>query len=338
MLGRGRRAARCALFVALCAALVHRGAWAQTGADSGADELAAARSLFAEALRDEEAKRFLDALEKFQRVRAVRDTASIEYRIGSCYERLGRTVAAYVAYHDATLLGRGDERSADVVKAAIERLESLATHLARLTLVLPEPTPSSVEVRVDGLVVAPASLRDAVALEPGRHVVTAASTDSTPFRSEVTVPEGAQVSLTISLEARPSSEVAAAPPPQAVRPPTGGAAPAIAMAGGGVLLVASGVLFLLREEDISKLNRECPRGACPAGANRNDLDSTRRRALMEGPVAVALCVGGAVAAGLGAYFLWTAMDPSSHTSRTTARVAPLLAWGTAGIVVDVALQ
>src|ERR1700733_8556393 len=94
-----RRVAIAAMCAAVCMALqAERSAWSQ-GEESG--DLAAARALFAEALRDEEASRFPEALEKFRRVRAVRDTAAVEYRIGSCYEGLGRRAAAYDAFRRA---------------------------------------------------------------------------------------------------------------------------------------------------------------------------------------------------------------------------------------------
>ena len=121
-----------------CALLGARAAWAQP---SEADRLAGARALFSEALRDEEAGRLSDALQKFERVREVRDTAPVEYRIGSCNEGLGKPVAAYVAYRDAIALGQDDANSLDVVRGALDRLDALGHHVARLILVLPEGAP-----------------------------------------------------------------------------------------------------------------------------------------------------------------------------------------------------
>jgi hypothetical protein len=66
---------------------------AQAQSNNGVDGLDAARKLFADALRDEENGDFVSALEKFGRVRSVRDTASIEYRVGTCYEGLGKRTA-----------------------------------------------------------------------------------------------------------------------------------------------------------------------------------------------------------------------------------------------------
>ena len=95
---RGERRRVFAAFCFASSVLVDgSGARAQTAGSTAPDPLAPARALFAQALRDQEAQRFSEALEKFQRVRAVRDTASIEYRIGACFEGLGQRPPAFVA-------------------------------------------------------------------------------------------------------------------------------------------------------------------------------------------------------------------------------------------------
>jgi hypothetical protein len=67
----------------LAALLTTRAAPAQSS------DLDRARALFAEALSDQEAGRTAMALEKYRRVAEVRDTAQVEYRIGTCLEGLG---------------------------------------------------------------------------------------------------------------------------------------------------------------------------------------------------------------------------------------------------------
>ncbi|MGH7269194.1 MAG: carboxypeptidase-like regulatory domain-containing protein, partial [Polyangiaceae bacterium] len=166
---------------------------------SGEDSLAAARALFADALRDEDAHRFSDALGKFERVRDVRDTAPIEYRIASCYEGLGRPASAYGAYRDAIVLGRRDAQSADVVGAAAARLEILAPRLSRLTLVMAPTDAVNPDVRIDGAPTPRDKLGEPVTLDPGHHAITATAPGFAPFHSDVALPAGAQASLTITL-------------------------------------------------------------------------------------------------------------------------------------------
>jgi hypothetical protein len=328
----------------LCIALWAAGwatvARAQPVDRSSPDELAAARSLFAEALRDEEAKRFAEALVLFQRVRAVRDTAPVEYRIGTCHEGLGQAVPAYTAYRQAIALGQSDERNAEVVAAALERLAVVERRVARLTLALPERAPADAQVHVDDAAVSRAELGEPIVLEPGPHVVTATAPGGAPSRSEVVVPEGGRVFFTVPLEPTPGSPLLPVPASH-----TGGAvetvaAPAsagrtagwIACAGGGVLLVGSAAVLLVRASEIDKLNRDCPGGHCQAGLDPADLTSTRSRALVEGPVAAALAIAGALSVGAGAYLVLTTPDGSAHSVRA-ARVLPLVDRGAAGIAV-----
>jgi hypothetical protein len=311
---RGRVLA--ASLLALTALVIEgSGAWAQTASGPSADPLAPARALFADALRDEDAQRFSDALQKFVRVRAVRDTASIEYRIGACYEGLGQPLPAFAAYKQATVLGQSDLESADVVTAAVDRLRDLAKHIARLTLVLPSPAPADMQVRVDGAPVSQLADRDPVPLQPGSHVVIVTATGVAPFRSEVVLSEGAQASLPVSL-----TRLAPDTPPDGAARTAGW----IAIAAGGALLVTSAVLLLARHDDISTLDRACPGGLCPPDANALALDSTRNHALVEGPVGAAFGIAGIAATGVGAVLVLTSKG---------TRVVPLLAPDRGGVAV-----
>jgi hypothetical protein len=249
-------------------------AWAQSVAAPTPDPLVAARALFAEALQDEEAGRFAVALEKFERVRAVRDTASIEYRIASCHEGLGEPAEAYRAYDAAEALGRQDPQSADVARAASARRDALAKQVARLALVPPSPPPPA------------------------------------------------------PLEPRPAP-VIETPAPGAGRSPVPGW---LAIGGGAAFVAASAILLVVRADDIAALDRACPGGRCPPGADANDLESTRTRALIEGPLAVACGVAGVAAAGIGLVLVESARGQGASATRVpAARWAPLVAPGGAGI-------
>jgi hypothetical protein len=321
-------------------------ACAQGGAGSSPDELAAARALFGEALRDEEKNHFAAALEKFQRVAAVKETPPVRYRIGTCYEGLGRRAQAFASYQATVRLGESEPQSSDVVQAARARMDALSKRVARLTLTLASDAPPEAEVRIDGENVG--ALRDAVPLEPGSHVVTASAPGRAPFRSELTLYEGAEASLAIPLDS-------AAPPAQTTpvaetRTQTqavhdrgsGELVPAsswrtlgwVAVAGGGALLVGSTVVLLVRHGDIAALNNDCPppTGICRVGSNPDDLTATRSRALAEGPIGVTLGAVGLVAAGLGVYLLVTS-SPSASANAGIAPVAlrdggAIAAWGT----------
>ncbi len=323
--------------VVVCLAFVTVAARAQPHASPSPDPLAAARALFGEALRDEEAGRFADALEKFERVRAVRDTASIEYRIGSCYEGLGEPALAFRAYLVARALGSDDPQGADASHAASDRLDALAKHVARLTLAMPSPAPADAEVQIDGVVVAPGA---PIPLSPGRHVVSATADGAVPFRSEIALAEGAQVTLSVVLA--PSSSAPTGPPatgtdsPFAAPTDSPSAAPWLAIGGGGALLTASAILLVARHGDIAHLDRTCPGGSCPPGADANDLESIRNRALVEGPVAVACGAAGIALAAIGVY--WIAGAHRSGAGGSTLAAIPMVAPGVVGFALSGGLR
>lgn len=297
------------------------------------DALASARALFAEALHDEEGGRYGEALAKFERVRAVRDTASIEYRIGSCHEGLGEPAPAYRAYLSAQTLGAGDPLGGDVARAASVRIDALQRQLALLTLILPNPAPADAEVRVDDGVVA---MGGPIPLVPGRHVVSATASGAAPFRSDIALAEGAQVTLSVVLQPPP-------PPPSPVEPP-----PAVAetdslaavrwlVVGGGAGLVAASAIFLVaRHNEISDLNQECKGGVCPRGADETELESIQHRAQVFGPVGVACGVAGIALVGAGIY--WMASAHRSASAAQAVRVVPMIAPGSAGIALAGALR
>src|SRR4051812_3669691 len=54
------------------------------------EELQQARELFQEAYKDEQERRFSEALEKFQRVARVKESAAVRYRIAAVLEGAGR--------------------------------------------------------------------------------------------------------------------------------------------------------------------------------------------------------------------------------------------------------
>jgi hypothetical protein len=284
------------------------------------------------------------ALEKFQRVAAVKETPPVRYRIGTCYEGLGRRAQAFASYQATVRLGEGEPQSSDIVQAARARMDALSKRVARLTLTLSSDAPPEAEVRIDGENVG--ALRDAVPLEPGSHVVTASAPGRAPFRSELALYEGAEASLVISLDsaappAQPAPAAETRAQTQAVQD-RGNAEPVpasswrtlgwVALAGGGALLVGSTVVLVVRHVDIVALNSDCPKGICPIGANRDDLNATQSRALAEGPIGVTLGAVGLVAAGLGVYLLATS-NPSSSPNAGITPVAwrdggAVAAWGT----------
>ena len=325
-------------------------ACAQAQSNHGADDLDAARRLFADALRDEENGDFVRALEKFERVRSVRDTASIEYRVGTCYEGLGRPASALAAYESATVLGEGEADAADVVRGARDRIHVVARRVAHLTLRLSNLAPADADVRIDDVPLSVRERRAPIPVDPGKHVVTATAGGALPYRGEINPSEGDEISMQVPLDPRP----AAVAPDESVHPPASAlATPASretppadstkatigwsAVVGGGALLAASAVVLLIRDQQISDLYRTCPGGRCPPGVNENAINDERSAALIEGPVGVAIGAAGLISAAVGAYFLLSRSDDTPATPAAGIRILPLAWRGGAGAVVTGAL-
>jgi hypothetical protein len=287
-------------FLTVSLALAAVGASGEARAQT-AEELNAARALFAEGLKDESQKRFADALEKFKRVQQVKDTVPVRYRIGSAYEGLNKPVQAIDAYQGCVQMGESSPNDKDVVAAARARIEALEPKIAHLAMTLPADAPADAEVQVDGETVPRERLGD-VRLNSGSHVVTAKATDARPFKSQVTLSEGGRVELPIIL-AKKDAPLPAPPPPlkgdSSLK--TIGLVSAIV---GGALIVGGGVALIVRQSDISELKKSCPDGNCPV-SRQSELQSRHDRAVTLGPLGITLGAVGIVAVGAGLTLFFT---------------------------------
>jgi hypothetical protein len=322
---------------------VRRIAWIAAASAQTPADLAAARKLFAEALADEAAGRYGVALEKFQRVQAVRDTQAVRYRIATCFEAMGKLRAALDAYTAASVAAGTDAESASVARAARDKLASLSKRVGRIVVNLPPKGPDDAVVKIDGDVVQSNAIGTPVVVDPGPHEVTAAATGMQAFHAPATTGEGGTATVdvafvpivsaipTVPTDAPPLAPPLAPPPPPLVRrepvPPPRAEAPLRGDRTAGVVLVTAGavlaagavVLAIARAEDVASLNDACPGGLCPL-SRQSELESTRSRALVEGPAAIAVGGAGVVAAGIGIVLLATSGE--GHPPRATAEITP----------------
>jgi hypothetical protein len=304
----------------------------------GDAELAAARTLFTDALRDEEAGRLAEALDKFRRVQAVRDTQQVRYRVATCLEKLGRLRDARAAYTSAAAGATREHDSIEIARASREKVDALSKRLSHLVVHLSPRTPSDAVVRVDGAPVPSNELGTSMEVDPGGHEVTATASGATPFRAQLSIPEAGDAAIDVSLTpatvaARPgtpatssSSASAGASTSTGTERGTDGPAPSnrslygvLALAGGGALVATSVVLLIVRQSTVSSIERDCPNNRCPV-SRQSDITSERDRAILEGPLGIGLGVVGLAGVGLGAYLLAT----PAHGSATafTPWVAP----------------
>jgi len=317
MMNRSARAAAVGIVLALSSAAT--GAHAQSRAPSP-DELKAARELFQDAYRDEQEKRFAQALEKFQRVATVKESASVRYRIASVLVSLGRLREARDAFRalagSKAALPPNEQEVAD---SSAERAQALDRRIPRIVVHLQEGSPPDARVTIDGAAIPASTTPRPFEVDPGEHVVQASSKASDPSESKVVLQEGGEVAVTVVLapKAGTGKAVVPGPTPEPDGPPRANKTLAfVALGAGGVLLVTGIVLLVVREGDISDLNQAC-RDGCPS-SNRNALEATRDEAQLFGPLGVGFSVVGLVAAGAGAYLLFRpSARPSAPANGTT---------------------
>jgi hypothetical protein len=311
-----------ALVLAAALTLSAGPSWAQTP-----EELRAARELFQEAYKDEQEKRYDDALEKFRRVAKVRESASVRYRIATCLAGAGRLREARDMYRalaaQKASLPASDHETAD---SAAENAAQIGRRIPRLSLRLADNPPPDVRVSVDGTPVPVSTTPRSIELDPGEHVILAAAPGSKTTEEHLTLAEpdgGPDVARTISLQpetptgSSPTSSNGAA---ATGREGAGGGGqggrsdvvPYVALGGGAVLVIVAGGLLVARENAISDIKAKCPANRCPT-STRSAVDSDRSRSELFGPLAVGVGVVGLAAVGLGAYLLLRPKAPATIT-------------------------
>ncbi len=278
-------------------------------ANAQTPDLDRARASFPEALADQEAHRYAVALDKFRQVAAVRDTAQVEYRIGSCLEALGQKRAALVAYDHAAHLGRGDAQAQDVVTSANEHIAGLASEMGKLGVVVRGS--DAAEVRVDGDPVAPDELAASIVLEPGEHVVDVTAPHMKPSRATVTLARGKRLNLTVDLVAEQAPYV----PPPVVKSHTRQYVGVTLIAVGAAFAIGAGISLLVRDDLINTIKSDCIGTSSPLlcpSSMQGDIENMRSTANTLAPVAAIL--GGVALASAIAGVALVALGPQVHVS------------------------
>lgn len=169
----------------VCAALAAAGA-AHAQQSTAADK-AAADALFNEARQLLDAGKVAEACPKLEESQRLDPAAGTALNLGDCFERIGRTASAYVAFGDAATLAR---RSGDASRAeeAESRADALAPKLVKLAISVPESSRvQGLEVFRDGQPLAQTLWGTAVPVDPGEHVVEGKAPERVPWKSSVTL-------------------------------------------------------------------------------------------------------------------------------------------------------
>lgn len=323
-LSRGAAAVALAVAVGVVAPDLHAQGAPPTSTPSAAD-LARARAHFAQGEAAAAAGRWAEAIERFEKVRSIKETPGVVFHLAAAHEGAGHLALALTLFeHARSLAAAGD--AADVITLADGRIAALGHRVPRLVVRVPAPAESG-EVRLDGAPLPEARWGEPVRLDPGPHRIEAAFRGE-PFVRELELGEGTWITVVVGDPGAPTSAPAPAPPPAA--PPTSTlpatgltAEPSsppddgppwgpIALGAGGLALVAGGVVtFVVAGSESSSAAEACAAGSCDPGARDvvRALDVTSLGLWIAGGAAIA-----------GAAVWWTLDDGAGPT--VEARITP----------------
>lgn len=287
------------------------------------------------------------AIPEFDRSVAAEKSIGAYYNLGYCHEQLAHRQEAYEAYKNAQQLAsqKKDDRLREISGALAALLET-----PHIRLVLPQPLPPGIEIRVDDLLVPPSVYSaETVIFTKGTktHTVHVAAPGHEERREVV---ETKQVK---PIELRRAVVKDAPPPPPVVPPPKteteGGwtwqhwTGLGVAAVGVGLFTIGSVMFISYRIEEPSLLRKYNAAAACTpkaAGSTticddaaaeklRQDLkqqyNDTEQTAQDQTPIMVATAIGGALMIGGGLLLYLTAPKSTAASEPLKGlRVAPMI--------------
>lgn len=302
-------------------------------AEASADNRAAAEALFQEAGRLFKDGKYAEACSKLQDSNRLDPAAGTLMNLGRCYEKVGMTASAWLAYLDAASVSKRTGQS-DRERSARDSASKLAPGLAKLTVQVPSAAlVPSLEVKRDGDPLPKTLLNMAAPIDPGDHEISCSAQGKKPWTTRIHIDPSQGVTVVVPrLEDAP---VAAASGPRERKAPTDpggtvgtggkqgdqeskglGTTRALALVAGGLGLagVAVGTVFglgAMSDRDATNQNNRCTEGGCtPEGIDFNN--KAHDKAMVS---TVGFAVGGAaLATGL---VLWMVGSPRSRTEQRT---------------------
>ena len=261
--------------------------------------------------------RYEEACKKFDASFILDPALGTLLNLADCLERSGRTASAWRRYREAAgmaLLKGQREREA----IAREKVADLEPNLCRLTV---RASSAGLAIRRDGVPVGAEELDLPVPVDPGKHVLEAASGGQTVARREVLI-AGAALSQTCSVVV--SFDDVSLPPPRRedATPPTSPGeglstrrVVAAVLAGSGLIGLGVGTAFGLSASSAkNEADRSCTDAGCTA-EGRGLLDDAGKRADI---ATVGFIVGAALIAAGAA--LWFTDAPKAAVRPPSARL------------------
>ncbi len=224
------------------------------------DELTAARQTFIEGKELEKKGKWTEALEKFQKVAAVKMTPQVRFHVALCEENLGKLVSAArgfeLAAEEAKLAGSS---AAEVAQNAPVRAAALKKRLASLQLTIKGKLFTS-KIFIDDAALGKGATDAPIPMDPGAHVIEVKNEKgSSTFRKELTLAEQASEAIELTIDdADPGAKKdGGSEPPAFVLVPPSRAPVYVAGSIGAASLVAAGVLYGLSAGTIAQVKETC---------------------------------------------------------------------------------
>jgi hypothetical protein len=286
-----------------------------------AEELAEARKTFNEGKELEKKSSWSAALEKFQKVAAVKMTPQVRFHIALCEENLGKLVSALrgfeLAAEEAKQLGSS---AAEVAQNAPPRAELLRKRIGTLQVNVGGRVRTS-RVLLDGAPLAASAFGTAIQLDPGAHVVEVKdAAGKVTFHQEALLEEKSAEKIDVTVDdPEPVVEKPKAPPPP---PPPPSRAPIYAAgAVGAAFLVGSAVFYGLRASSIASVAATCDQVKGQYVNCKPDLEGTaaagRTYTTLSG-VFLGVGLAGVATAGV----VWIVQSRRAAAAKTAIRVGP----------------
>jgi hypothetical protein len=261
---------------------------------------------------------FAAACSRFEASLAMQPGIGARLWLADCYESLGRTASAQRQF---TLAAREAQKAGDKrAQVAQRRADTLEARVVKIVVTVEHPTEGE-RVDVDGLAVA--SGQEPVAVDPGRHLVTATAPGRAAWEVsfDATSPDHRVTVVVPELGLPPRQESPPPPPTRASLPPapepdrldTRRIAGGVTAGVGALSLAAGSVLAILAIRDNGSSRDGCDTTCTP------EAHDQRLRAIHEANAAtVTFIAGGAlVATGAVLFFL------GSHVASTpSVAIAP----------------
>lgn len=146
---------------------------------------AAAESLFQEARKLMDQKRFGEACPKLASSQKLAPGVGTLLNLADCYEKDNKLASAWARFHEAIALAQRVGRK-DREQTARERADKLEPRLIKLTIIAKD---RDVDVKLDGNTLDSAALGTAVPVDAGKHSIEARAKGKKPFTTTLEVSE-----------------------------------------------------------------------------------------------------------------------------------------------------